>query len=1705
MKLKILFIPILALICSFSSGHSTFFNPGPEDPEIDVNSWDGRPLNPKATYFTLTIYINIIYDHPNCSDPNEAGSGWFDATLEGVFNDPINDPAGVSWPAYVYDFIDVEYDPLNVSGTFTKLYAESSFNNLIVLGDYILVNVKHTSIKPDGSVFDWSELQQTAVDIINAGFNGTGLNTVHGHNSVSYYSTIHPERFDFVMFNIRNASTHYGYYSNGVGAAGGPIEPIKTMEGTFHTSENMTVQGVGSSDLSANPTQLVVHEFSHLFFGGNNMHTGGGHSWTRGGVMCFIDLQFGYGLMGGAASGLVNCNGYDRYRIGWMHADNSLNWPITATNANTSIRDTSDITKSDGNKSFILGNFITTGDVIRIKLPYIESPASNQYIWLENHKILENTLNFLQYQNTHTCRPEAHKGIYAYYQVGKDVLEGPSGIVYPGHDCDNLRFICANGFYDQIFEEEGFLGDCLSPGQKLHLRDTVHNPLSGNNDLSSYYWDKPGIDILQPSMNAKMAHTKKYLNSNDVVTGLPYLMSEINPFHGHSVMSLNTNPAPYNSVTYYHEPYSVDKIKYTEPKDTFRNQPDVFLTGLKIEMIPLANDDYQVDISWDNYDLDSEVRWTGSIVLKEELNLIAGSMLLLDQNLTPNTIYRNETTGLFSAPTLFRCDSGSQMFQEVGSELVIDNMSTLLIDDGSEFFANAGRLEVKNYAYLQIASGGYFEQNQDAEIYADNTGNILIEQGGYYLIDGSDLTIKAGGKFEIESCATLEIINGGRLVIESGAEICIHPGAFFILEPGENLVFNEPFSMGNCLQFSHENFEAEVMATPPTNVINGTVNWDNKIYNFTDNLYIEAEAVLNLSGGSILRFTPGNKVIVRRQGTMNISNSVMTNLCENQFWDGIEVWGNDTMSQLTYPDGKVYQGKLFVSDSSLIENALIGVLAGNMDVYYHDDDPESESSGTPIPISTRFNGGIVQVRSSELRNNRTGIYLAPYENFLPTGSEQIKNNASYIKNCDFRITQEHIPGLEPVAFLRLNGVRGIQSYGNHYINGSELKPEEAGVGVLSLNSNFEVKEHCFDEFTPCQNYRLSRFEDLHFGIKALGASTAKTFTVDTTEFINNSTGLYTSGVNNFTIIRSRFEVDEGSSTSDHTSLYIEDECSGFQIEENVFNGVYAGSPFGTKTSIGVVFNNTRLYNLLYRNHFEKMDVAVHALNSNRGAVDGLCIKCNVFVDNGKDIEVLFETSYTKSGIAPQQGSMAPSPDAPAGNRFSRAGSFQNPGEIYNECQNIDYVYHAQASPELNLEPIYITTGTVETFGNEDAMWNDLSCPSNLTPPGGGHGEEALRGMKAEAEQQADSTQNLINTLKDAGDTETLHWDVSMSAPWQSMEVYTELMSVSPYVSDTVLGAAIEKENVLVDAMIRDVMVANTHSAKSSELMQLLEQRLQPLPDYMVEEILEGRSIISVYEELKSGLLYYNRKNIHYQNQLAQIYLKDALSTTASTDSLVNMYISSGQAGLWYQAAFLRHEQNQVVEATSILNSLPATFNLDPEQLAIHSDIVLLLEQAGTLQGQEKSLIAPDSLTVAWLHNLLDSGTQQASILARNILWAHGIVAHDPVYLLPDENKSQLIKTRLKRNPSPQAHILKLLPNPAKDYVIVDFDFGKLKTVEENGILIVSTIDGKFIETLPLNSSRGQLLYLLNTYKTGTYIFSLYYSNQMLDSKRLIIQ
>ncbi|MDP3014684.1 MAG: hypothetical protein Q8M92_10600, partial [Candidatus Subteraquimicrobiales bacterium] len=515
--------------------------------------------------------------------------------------------------------------------------------------------------------------------------------------------------------------------------------------------------------------------------------------------MSFIAIQYGYGLMGGASSGLVGCNGYDRYRLGWMSQENNTGWPITASGM------PSDISRESGPKSFILRDFITSGDVIRVKLPYLSPLASNQYIWLENHKILPNTLDYLQYSNTNTCRPQAQKGIYAYYQVGRDVLQGAYNLVYSSYDTDNLRMICANGNYDQVYRNTA-AGNCLAPGNFQYFADTLPNPLAGNNDLSAYYIDIPGDDTLKPGFHAKHAEAKAYFsNPNHTIQNLPFLMSDINPFHGNKVMSLSTNPAPLNAVTYYHAPEGHPII--TVPQNAEKNVPDVYLTGLKIEMTPLQDNDYKVGISWNNYDLQNDVRWTGNIILSEKLIVNAGVTLLLDQNLTPNTIYRDTITGLFSSATLLKCRNGSLMEQQRQSNVVVQNKSTL-----------------------------------------------LIETGSHYIIDGSTLTVKAGSKLEIESCALLEIRNGGRLIIEPQGIICVHTGSLFEYESMQNFLFMPGFSTGECIEFNAGTFENIIVAHPPTYTIQGTVNWKNKIYNFSEDLHIEPGAVLKLDSNCVLRF-----------------------------------------------------------------------------------------------------------------------------------------------------------------------------------------------------------------------------------------------------------------------------------------------------------------------------------------------------------------------------------------------------------------------------------------------------------------------------------------------------------------------------------------------------------------------------------------------------------------------------------------------------------------------------------------------------------------------------------------------------------------------------------------------------------------------------------------------------------------------------------
>ncbi len=157
-----------------------------------------------------------------------------------------------------------------------------------------------------------------------------------------------------------------------------------------------------------------------------------------------VTLEFnsgGYSLIGSAGSGMISCNGFERWRLNYRGPTNS-SFPIAAGNINA------DIVKADGPKTFYLRDFITYGDAIRIKLPYIDDGALNQYIWLENHQVHHNDQEDYAAFWNESCKDGGLPGIYAYYQVGKDILESNSiGDLMPSLT-DHLIPISAEGNWD---------------------------------------------------------------------------------------------------------------------------------------------------------------------------------------------------------------------------------------------------------------------------------------------------------------------------------------------------------------------------------------------------------------------------------------------------------------------------------------------------------------------------------------------------------------------------------------------------------------------------------------------------------------------------------------------------------------------------------------------------------------------------------------------------------------------------------------------------------------------------------------------------------------------------------------------------------------------------------------------------------------------------------------------------------------------------------------------------------------------------------------------------------------------------------------------------------------------------------------------------------------------------------------------------------
>jgi len=660
------------------------------------DSREGYWLPARGKLRIFLVYAEVM------NDPDEPGSvsGWEPGKL------PRN-------PGY---FFDHELKPgEQAKGILTKYYQQASFGAFQVLADYypdlISVDFKTMASRGYRQVLD-SILQQTGEDVltangysVNAGdFDFFSLAQGHGKPKASKPDSL----MDMVMVIWRVNSKITKSSSGGYCMPYHMAYPFKSMKG-FMAYSYFVNEG-------ASNYVILRHEFSHLLLGGNNFHTGGSGAGTK----TFMSSAGGYAMLSSWDRSSQVYNAFDRRRLGWKPGENL--YQVSARDPATGKEIEGDLTYgqgfSHGSNEFLVRDFVSTGDALRIELPYLQEQSGlikKQWLWIENHQKLKGIMDHGDPQR---------KGIYAFIQVGKEALSG-SG-TYSGN-CNYTWPLSAMGNHDMVIDEKAEL---------YHVNDALENPFTGYNNLILGAWDlkdRDGIIYRDELFFARnMMINRRYPDSSIYKMGTyPLFGTSMDAFLPGDRIGIDQNPAAVPLLTY--RTSASGRSRPGVPAKT--DNRIIHLNGIAIDVLEqLADGSIRIRVLWDENRLLSDVRWCGDIHLHESLEIDKKVRLMVDQGLTPQ---KPRDPIEFKGEKVF-ADSSSFVLQS-GSSLALGKRSVLVIDNGST---------------LTLLKGSVIEIAARASIIIESSAKIKVMDGA---------TIRGRGKIILKEASEADFSNGASI------------------------------------------------------------------------------------------------------------------------------------------------------------------------------------------------------------------------------------------------------------------------------------------------------------------------------------------------------------------------------------------------------------------------------------------------------------------------------------------------------------------------------------------------------------------------------------------------------------------------------------------------------------------------------------------------------------------------------------------------------------------------------------------------------------------------------------------------------------------------------------------------------------------------------------------------------------------------------
>lgn len=886
--------------------------------------------------------------------------------------------------------------------------------------------------------------------------------------------------------------------------------------------------------------------------------------------------------------------------------------------------------------------------------------------------------------------------------------------------------------------------------------------------------------------------------------------------------------------------------------------------------------------------------------------------------------------------------------------------------------------------------------------------------------------------------------------------------------------WNEHFGFG---RINTRDAVCAALSLLPENTITTNENWDEATYSKQD-IIIESGGKMTLT--ETLRMDPSAKIVVKPGGQLIVDGGTITNMpyCsgDNLKWQGIEVWGDLDESQQGV-NGVYQQGYIELKNDATIENAQTAILLG-------------KSGQWPT-----LGGGIVKAYNSHFINNAKSVHFAPFANEVTIGIYEFEaDNEAYFRNCDFIINSDYFDDSQFYKHADIVQVRGIAFRGCDFKRESNANTSAYCAGIQSFSAGVSVNSYSTDR---------CNFEGLYKGIDIHNNSSSIWYDsyISNSTFTNNSYGIDLNTITNLVSIKDNiFHVGYNSPdktvclSSQAYGIFL-DNSNTFVIQDNEFYK-YSGAP-SIGDYIGIEALNTQTAtDEIFRNTFVGLTHANHATNvnwdfDNIDRYKGLAYYCNIQNTNINDLFFVYDDLLIKpnSGVQIGQGNDTRT----AGNTFTQNVSGYN---IYNNCgHGIGYYYDLNEPLEIptvyNSGPAFVTTHP-QTL-DADCSGTGID-PKSLTAPE----KQNLESDYLSAESDYTSVKSLYESLEDGGSTESLKTEVETSWPNDMWELRAELLNLSPYLTTEVLITAADKTEVLPESVLFEILSANPDELKKSELMDYLENKEQPLPDYMISLLSQLAGGQTAKTAMQGDLSTYHREKSRSAHQML-------LSLALEEEFDYNEYrlwldrlggINSDRKII---ASFISEENYS--DALALANLIPDLYALQENDLTEHNYYMDMLNLDITLQQENRNPMDLSSSEFELLQQIAENSKEIAGVEARGIL-EHFYNIHSCNCINTTVNEDKSSSFNFDQNDYAEAMGLKLTtePNPARTWVAFNYE---LPIGSEKAQLIIRNTEGKVVGEFQLSGNMSQKVWNTSNLKAGTYIFELI-SGEIKQTGKIVI-